>query len=866
MTELSPSPPAAVSGGATLRDLRVFRGPNLWSLRPVVSCDLDLTSLTASPDRSLLGRRVREALRHVRELECSSASCADPADLDRNEADIPHFVKEIALGLQRLAGAAVSFGLVERASRRDVWRISMEYEEETTGLESVHIAVGVVNGFFEARQLPLESVVGRMGRRLAEARHDPYAAAIIGTATQRRIPVYQRRLDSTIVLGLGRFTHRIQGCRLGANGAMAAELAVDAGIAQRILSRSNVPVRLKRPVHTVEQAVKTAQSLGYPVRLEIRTPSGHCERSAYVDREESLRGAWPDERCQVWIEGRALGREYQLIAIGPRTATACAARCDSALTGETRHHSVGQPPDGLTKSYTEDAGSPHRDLSTHSMPPEEVPPSRPGGRTAGVGVSLACGTAPRGVHPENHAASELAVAALGLRRAKVHWRSLDLSIPWFTNGAAIVDVSPLPDFVVPDKSLNPAALASEVLDTIYPPGTTTSIPIVAVTGTNGKTTTARLITHLLRQRYGPVGLKTTDGVYVGQRTLMEGDIVSAVAARALLHRSDVGAAVLETARGGILSHGLGFERATVGVVLNVAEDHLDLGGVHTLEDLARLKSVVVRATRRGGWAILNADDPRVYAMRKTTPANVALITVTSGMTGVVATHVARNGLALCQDDSHYVLRHGSRHLRVVPIRDVPLSLGGAATFQHQNILAAIATAYVLGVRLQTIRAQLLSFRPSPAMLPGRMNLFEAHGVSILVDYAHNPHAMAGLMELVRVLPATRRLGVLSMPGDRRDEDIRAFAALADGLDRVIVKENADLRGRAPGDVSGLMTAELRKGPTDDKHVSVILPERAAVRQALSEAQPGELVVISANQVSAVIQLVHSFISDPKAST
>jgi cyanophycin synthetase len=315
----------------------------------------------------------------------------------------------------------------------------------------------------------------------------------------------------------------------------------------------------------------------------------------------------------------------------------------------------------------------------------------------------------------------------------------------------------------------------------------------------------------------------------------------------------VDVAVLETARGGILRAGLGFEECDVGVVLNVTADHLGLRGINTVEQLAEVKAVVPAVVKREGHAVLNADDPLVYAMRDRTTADIVFFsTLPEGGNAHFEEHLARGGIGARIEDGTFVIRRGRLKIPIARLGEVPLMVGGAARFQQGNILAAIATAYVQGVRYDTIRGGLLSFFPSPSMTPGRLNLLRVGEARVLVDYAHNPAAVQGLMEMVADLPARRRIGVVAAPGDRRDEDIRGVAALCGGLDRVIVKEDDDRRGRRPGEIAELLVEGLRRAGLHGDQIEVQPTEAAAVTRSLEVIGDGDLLVILADDVSAVL--------------
>jgi cyanophycin synthetase len=356
-----------------------------------------------------------------------------------------------------------------------------------------------------------------------------------------------------------------------------------------------------------------------------------------------------------------------------------------------------------------------------------------------------------------------------------------------------------------------------------------------------------------------VGFTTTDGVYLQNRLVMEGDMTGPFSANIILSNPTVDVAVLETARGGVIRAGLGFDECDVGVVLNVSADHLGLRGINTLEQLAEVKSVVPAVVKREGHAVLNADDPLVYAMRDRSGGDIVLFsTLQEGQNPLFDEHIGRGGIGVRIEEGEFVIRRGRLRIPIATVREVPLMMGGAARFQQQNILAAIATAYVQGVRYDTIRAGLLSFFPSPSMTPGRLNLLRIGNVRVLVDYAHNPAAVQGLVEMVTEIPARRRVGVIGAPGDRRDEDIRGLGRLCAGLDLAIVKEDTDTRGRAVGETAQLMVEGLREGGMHGDAIHVVLDEMDAVDHAMRDVGDGDLVMVLADKVGPVLAHVQRY--------
>jgi cyanophycin synthetase len=462
------------------------------------------------------------------------------------------------------------------------------------------------------------------------------------------------------------------------------------------------------------------------------------------------------------------------------------------------------------------------------------------------------------MHPDNITACEMAAGVVGLDIAGIDVLTHDISVPFRENNAVIIEVNAGPGIRMhthPSEG-QPRNVAAPILDMLYPPGTESTIPVIAVTGTNGKTTTTRLIAHLFRVSENVVGFTTTDGTYLGNRMVIEGDMTGPFSANVILSNPTVDVAVLETARGGILRAGLGFDEVDVGVVLNVTADHLGLRGIHTVEQLADVKSVIPAVVRREGHAILNADDPLVYAMKDKTPGDLVLFsTKPEGESYEFELHLSRNGIGARIEKDTFVIRRGRLRIPICPVRDVPLMMSGAAKFQRENILAAILAAYVQGMRYDDIRAGLLSFFPSPSLTPGRLNLIRVGNGRVLVDYAHNPAAIAGLLEFVQGLDANRRVGIITAPGDRRDEDLLTVGRLSSVLDHVIVRDDKYRRGRPPGEISRIIAEGLREGGMSEEHIDVVHDEEEALEHAMSYMKDNDLIFILADDVPRVLEQV-----------
>lgn len=463
------------------------------------------------------------------------------------------------------------------------------------------------------------------------------------------------------------------------------------------------------------------------------------------------------------------------------------------------------------------------------------------------------------LHPDNAFLAERVSRNIGLDICGIDLICPDISQPISEVGGAVIEVNAAPGFrmhVAPSEGL-PRNVAEPVVDMLFPPGSRTRIPIIAITGTNGKTTTTRLIAHILRGVGVRVGYTTTDGVYIQNQKVMTGDMTGPFSAQLVLKDPTVECAVLETARGGILREGLGFPECDIAVVLNVTEDHLGLKDIETLEDLARVKSVVPESVHSGGYAILNADDALVADMAHDAKATVAYFSL-DPKNPILIEHAERGGTAAVFEDGYISILKGAWKLRIERVVNIPVTLSGRAVFMIQNALAATLATFLHGVKIDDIRAGLGSFVPSAAQTPGRLNLFTVGNYEVMVDYAHNPAGYEAIQRVLERMDHPRKIGVIGGAGDRRDNDLRKLGFLAAGMfDAVVVKEDDDRRGRASGETADLIIEGIEQANPDLPYQR-ILAETEAIETTLGKAAPGELIVIFPADVQRTIEIISRF--------
>jgi cyanophycin synthetase len=854
----------------------------------VAACEVDVSAALAdTPPADLpeLTQRLSAALPAFSAVSAEAAADAVPTDAAGDadpSAAWAELVGRVAVALQTLAGAPVTFVRVQPGTHGDLPQLAIGYAEAELGVESLYEAQALLLRLMRGEDAEMDSVERKLRQVHHDARPRATASVLIREARRRGIPVRRFADDPVFQLGLGRTRRRLDATMSDFTSVIAADITSDKDRTKRILARNGLPVPEGGVAANEDEAVGIARRIRFPVLLKPLDANDGRGISGRLESEEDVRAAYPIARAEhptTVVERFAEGRDHRVVVVDGRVV-AVAERIPARVVGDGMR-TISQlaeatnadprrdplvpdptlvriPLDGQTAAFLARTG---RTLDTVPAAGEIVY-LRPTANISTGGTSI---DRTDEIHPRNALLCELAVAAVGLDIAGLDVLTDDIGVPFDENGATILEVNASPGIRMhtdPNEGA-PRDVPGAILDMLYPPGAPATIPVIAVTGTNGKTTTTRLIAHLFRRTGACVGYTTTDGIYFQEHLLQEGDFTGPFAAGVVLANPRVDVAVLEAARGGILRSGLGFDACDVGIVLNVTADHLGLRGIHTVEDLARVKGVIPSVVKPTGHAVLNADDPLVLGMRAGTPGTVVLTSVLGEENPAVAEHVAAGGMAVLVEDEggrETIVIRGADRVPVAAVDDVPLAMGGAARFQLGNLLAATAAAYLQGIPADAITDGLRTFIPSGAATPGRMNVLRSPRGTVIVDYAHNPAAVRGLMDFVTRMPAARRIGVVTMPGDRRDEDLRELGEIVSVLDYVVVKEHEHYRrGRPAGDVARLIAEGLEAGGLGPGNHEAVLPEPEAVARALTLMETGDVVVILADDSMDVLAQAQSFL-------
>jgi len=883
----------------TILETRILRGPNYWAREPVVRMVVDLGVLEDFPSNKIPGftDALVELLPSLEDHACSLGRRGGFITRLRDGTWAGHIAEHIALELQNLAGTDVRHGKTRATGEHGRYNVIYEFREESVGIEAGKIAVALVNHLVAPND-PTVAVdfMAEMERLILLAERSafgPSTQAILDEAAGRDIPFIRLDRHSLVQLGQGVHQQRIRATMTSKTSGIAVDIASDKSLTNRLLDSAGLPVPKSAVVDSEEATVAAAKRIGFP--CVVKPLDGNHGRGVHLDlrSEEAVRAAFAGARREsrsgdLVVESYVAGNDYRCLVIGGKVA-AIAERVPASVTGDGEH-TVRQLVD--TANADPRRGIGHEKVLTRikldaaaetlvgeqGFGLDDVPPAGTFIKLALTGNMSTGGTSiDRTIeaHPDNVEIAETAAQIVGLDIAGIDFICPDIATPVRETGGAIVEVNAAPGFRMHTHPTEgePQYVARPVIDNLFPPGSPSRIPIIAVTGTNGKTTTVRMISHILKLKGRRVGMTSTDGIVIDGRLIKKGDMSGPKSAQMVLQNPTVDTAVFEVARGGILREGLGYDRNDVAVVTNVTGDHLGISGIDSIGQLANVKAVIVESVPRSGTAVLNADDSHVYRMGRHCAGRVVLFSMSTqkGEDGFdrVDGHASRGNAAFVlqpgPEGELIVLRHGPRTMPVLYTHLIPATFGGRARMNVANALAAAAAAWAAGAHLHDIRQGLRTFSTSFFQAPGRLNLLDVNGIRVVIDYCHNVDGMRQLADFVermmvepqsragRIGPSTnghsrtgRAIGVIGIPGDRRDDDQREYGAIAaTAFDEIIVREDKNLRGRPPGEsanhvIEGVKSA--RGSGARALKAERILDEMTAVKTALRRAATGDLIV------------------------
>jgi cyanophycin synthetase len=868
---------------------QTLRGPNYWSIRrdKLIVMRLDLEDLAEKPSNEIPGfyEGLIDVLPSLVEHYCSPGYRGGFFERVRTGTYMGHIIEHIALELQELAGTPVGFGRTRGTSTPGVYNVVFEYVEEQAGRYAGRAAVRLCQSIVDTGTYPKQE----LAQDLADLRDlcnnaslGPSTETIVKEAQARNIPWLLLSARAMVQLGYGVHQKRIQATLSSFSGILAVELACDKEGTKTILKDGGIPVPRGTVIQYLDELSAAIEEVGgFPI--VIKPLDGNHGRGISIDvktqqeAEEAYDLASAASKTRsVIVERYYKGSDHRILVINGKVA-AVAERIPAHVVGDGRStieeliEITNQDPnrgDGhanvLTKITIDKTA-----LNVLEKQGYELTSILPQGAIAYLRATANLSTGGIAVdrtdeiHPENVWIAQRVAKLIGLDIAGIDVVTEDIRKPLKEVDGVIVEVNAAPGFrmhVAPSRGL-PRNIAAPVIDMLFPPGTPSRVPILAITGTNGKTTTSRLISHICRQTGKVVGFTTTDGVYIDDYLVEKGDNTGPYSASMILKDPTVEIAVLETARGGILRSGLAFNQCDVGVVLNVAADHLGIGDIDTIEQMAKVKSVVAEVVSAEGYAVLNADDPLTASMAEKVKGRVAYFSM-SPDNPIIHDHIRRGGMAAIYENGYLSILEGEWTLRIEEAVNIPVTMQGMAPFMIANALAACLATFVQGIDIELIRQGVRTFKPSVAQTPGRMNLFDLGHHHALIDYAHNPAGYEAVGGFVGNWSG-EKVGVVGGPGDRRDDDLILLGKLsAQMFDRIIVKEDNDTRGRRRGEVADLILRGISQ-ENASLRPEVILDETEALEKALSTVSEGGLVVIFPESVTQAIDLIekHRLLTD-----
>lgn len=860
--------------------IQVLKGPNIWSIRrkKLIQMRLDLEELEQSPTNKIPGfrERIEEMIPSLYEHRCSEGVPGGFFHRIERGTWMGHVIEHIALEIQTLAGMDTGFGRTRETRDPGVYNVVFSYTEENVGVYAAEASVRIAEALISGEPYDLEADIQKMREIRERVRLGPSTGSIVEEAVSRDIPWIRLGTNSLVQLGYGINQMRFQATITCNTSNIAVDIACNKEETKRMLESASIPVASGSICVDEEDLQNTINKIGYPI--VIKPLDGNHGKGASInvanweDAVEGLAHAKQYSR-RVIVEKFITGFDFRVLVINNRLVAA-AKRVPAHVVGNGKD-TIQQLIDITNQDPRRGYG--HENVLTEitvdrdtldllekmGYTLESVPnigetvylKSTANLSTGGTSVDVT-----DMMHPENIFLCERISRIIGLDVCGIDIMAENLTQSLKENGGVILEVNAAPGFrmhLAPSEGL-PRNVAAPVIDMLYPPGKPSRIPIIAVTGTNGKTTTTRLLAHIVKNNGYKVGFTTSDGIYIQNHMMEKGDTTGPYSAEYILKDPTVEFAVLETARGGILRSGLGFSRCDIAVVTNIQGDHLGISDIHTLDDLARVKAVVPESVKKDGWAILNAEDEQCVKIGSRLDCKVAYFSMDENHP--LIKKMSKEGKTVAVYENGFItIKKGEWKIRVERATHVPLTMGGKAKFMIANVLAATLASYLWGFKTEDISLSLQTFIPSVAQTPGRMNIFEFKKFKVLIDFAHNPAGYRGIEEFLGSVDANKKIGIIAGVGDRRDEDIRECAKIAGRMfDHIIIRQEKHLRGRTEDEIINLILEGIAQSGRSITY-EIITKETEAIRHAINIAEEGTFITALSDVVTNAIELVQSYL-------
>jgi cyanophycin synthetase len=857
----------------TILKVNVLRGPNIWANFPVIEAHVDLAELKDTSSELIPGfnERLMSWLPTMIEHRCSVGERGGFFVRLRRGTYMAHILEHVVLELQTLAGNVVGFGRARETDDEGIYRVAIAYQNETVALEALELGRQVILAAVNDTEIDLAGGISKLRELVHEHCLGPSTQGIVNAARDRGIPNMRLNDGSLVQLGYGSRQRRIWTAETDRSSAIGEAIAKDKDLTRKLLHASGIPVPEGYVVSSKKDAWETARYIGVPVVVKPQCGNHGRGVSTNLYTQQEVETAFEiayEEESTVIVEKFFEGSDYRMLVIGNQLIAA--ARRDPAKVIGNGQSTIAQLVEIVNQDPRRSDG--HSTVMSH-IPLDEVSlaclaqqgltvDSIPENnqvvyvrRNANLSSGGTACDVTQQVHPQVAARVVEAAQVVGLDIAGIDVVAKDISVPLEEQNGGIVEVNAGPGLrmhIQPSEG-KAQPVCEAIVEMLFPSGNTGRIPIVAVTGVNGKTTTTRLIAHIFHLSGKRVGMTSTDGVYFNGRRVDDGDCSGPKSAKRVLMNPNMDAAILETARGGIIREGLAFDKCDVAVVTNIGEgDHLGLNGVNTLEQLAKVKRCIVDVVAKNGYAVLNAEDPLVAEMADYCKGNVLFFAHNANHPLLVKNRENNQRVVFTRDNA-IIAAHGSSEFVLLPFDRIPITHNGKIKFQIENAMAAIAACWVQGIPVEVIRAGLESFSSAANGSPGRFNIVKYNQSTLIIDYGHNSSALKSLLGAMTNFPNSRRSAVYSAAGDRLDDDmIRQGQMLGHHFDRVILYEGSYCRGRKPGDIVQLFREGLALGARV-RETQWFSTWAESVQHALDTAKPDELILIQADVVDETIE-------------
>lgn len=793
-----------------------------------------------------------------------------------------HVIEHIALEIQSLAGMECGFGRTRGTGTKGVYNVVFSYMEENVGIYAAKASVKIAEALIAGTEYDLDSDIVEMRRIREKVRFGPSTGSIVDEAIARDIPFIRLDDQSLVQLGYGKNQVRFRATMTDKTSSIAVDLAGNKDETKRMLEAAAIPVANGMCIAYPEEVDEVISKIGFPLVFKPLDGNHGKGASINVKTVEEARAAFDHAKKysrRIIVEKFITGYDFRVLVINHRFIAAAlrepahvigdgVSTIQQLIDKENSDPRRGYGHENVLTEITVDRET-HEQLAKQNytletkLKKEELCYLK---GTANLSTGGTSTDVTDIVHPHNIFICERISRVIGLDICGIDIMANNLSEPLETTGGVVLEVNAAPGFrmhLAPAKGL-PRNVAAPVIDMLYPPGKSCRIPIIAVTGTNGKTTTTRLIAHIVKNNGFRVGFTTSDGIYVQNSMLSKGDTTGPVSAEFILKDPTVEFAVLETARGGILRSGLGFGKCDIAVVTNIQEDHMGLSDIHTLKDMANVKGVVARAVKRDGYAVLNADNVHCVSISKTTDCKIAYFSIDEN-NPIIVEHCKAGGIAAIYEDGYITIKKGDWKFRVNKASHIPLTFGGKVTFMIYNVMAATLASYLYGFTIEDIKMSLETFIPSAAQTPGRMNIFDFKEYKVMIDFAHNADGFRGIKEFLSTIDSSSKIGIITGTGDRRDEDIRDMGRIsAEMFDHIIIRQDKFLRGREADDIVKLLVEGIQE--VNPKQSYEYIPKEVeALKHALSIAKPGTFITALSDVIDNAIDVVQSYLDKERGS-